>query len=159
MKLSFDIAEIIRQKKAKYCRFVDTKQWKQFEALALPDARFIFYDVNGKVLHDFPSPESLLAPTARLLDGARSSHRVSNSELSLISETQVEAIWAMEDYLVFPAKNGKPATAMRGYGHYHEIWECKEDDWFLKKLELTRQIFHSYALPSEGGQGDMEGSL
>jgi hypothetical protein len=156
MKITFEIAEAIRLKKAQYCRFVDTKQWTSFVALALPDARFIFYDVNGKVLHDFASPESLMLPTARLLEDARSSHRVSNSELSLISENEVEAVWAMEDYLVFPAKDGKPGTAMRGYGHYHEIWLRKGEDWFLKKLELKRQIVDSFALRSGASHGDLD---
>lgn len=147
MNVAFDTVEQIRLKKAQYCRFLDTKQWESFAKLALPDARFIFYSVNDDVLYDFPSTEALVKPTARLLEDARTSHRVCNSEIYSRSENEILAIWAMEDYLEFPAKNGKSGTAMRGYGHYHEIWQKHGEDWFLKRLELRRQVLKSFALP------------
>jgi hypothetical protein len=157
MSISFETAERIRLKKAQYCRFVDTKQWESFRRLALPHAKFIFYGVDGKILHEFSSTEDLLVPTVRLLEGARTSHRVCNSELSWVSERKVCAIWAMEDYLVFPAQNGNPGSAMRGYGHYYETWEKHGDDWFLAKLELHRQILSSFVLRSGDALTDADG--
>jgi hypothetical protein len=156
MDISFATAERIRLKKAQYCRFIDTKQWRSFEKLAFPDARFTFYGVNNEVLYDFSSTEELIRPTARLLEHARSSHRVCNSELCQISDREIAAIWAMEDYLVFPAQDGKAGRAMRGYGHYHEIWTQRGQDWFLKKLELRRQVLSSFALGSGGTQTEAE---
>jgi hypothetical protein len=136
----YETAEQIRLKKAQYCRFLDTKQWESFEKLALPDARFIFYGVNDEVLHDFASTKALVRLTARMLEDARTSHRVSNSELVQMSESEVHATWAMEDVLVFSPSGNQPGTVVRGYGHYHEVWEKHADDWFLKRLALRLQI-------------------
>ena len=90
MNVAFDTVEQIRLKKAQYCRFLDTKQWESFAKLALPDARFIFYSVNDDVLYDFPSTEALVKPTARLLEDARTSHRVCNSEIYSRSENYAQ---------------------------------------------------------------------
>jgi hypothetical protein len=141
--IPYETAERIRLKKAQYCRFLDTKQWDSFGKLALPEARFVFYSVDDKVLHDFSSTKALVGPTARLLKNARTSHRVSNSELFRIRESEINAIWAMEDLLVFPPAGNEPGSVMRGYGHYHEIWVKQSDDWFLKHLELRRQIMNT----------------
>ncbi|TFW56699.1 nuclear transport factor 2 family protein [Bradyrhizobium sp. MOS001] len=138
--ITFEVSEIIRTKKAQYCRFVDTKQWDGLSRLILPDAKFIFFGVDGGILHEFDSLQTWIELTAATLDGAHTSHRVSNSELTLLSKGQVAAIWAMEDYLLLRAKDGNPAQTMRGYGHYHEIWKQWDSDWFLAKLELTRTI-------------------
>jgi hypothetical protein len=147
MIVPYEVAETIRRKKAQYCRFIDTKQWDSFRALALPDATYIFFDLSGNTLHRFDSPRALIDMTAPFLEGARTSHRVSNSELTRISETKVQSVWAMEDYLLLPPRDGEPASFMRGYGHYHETWTKHGADWFLKSLDLSRTISEAGPLP------------
>ena len=154
MTIPYEVAEQIRFKKAQYCRFLDTKQWASFEKLALPDARFVFHGVNGEVLHDFPSTRALVRPTARMLGDARTSHRVCNPELAPISDSEVSAIWAMEDYLVFPPNRAKPGMVIRGFGHYHEVWERQGDDWLLKRLDLRRQILDTSTFGSSEQKAD-----
>ena len=144
--ITFEISERIRTKKAQYCRFVDTKQWDELGRLMLPDVTLVFFDVDGETLYEFTSCKSWIELTAATLDGAQTSHRVSNSELSPVSESKVAAIWAMEDYLILPPKGGSPAQTMRGYGHYHEIWEQRDGDWLLAKLELKRTILEFKAV-------------
>jgi len=140
MKLTFEVSEAIRSNKARYCRFVDTKQWDELAKLALPETTYTFFDVAGEPLYQFASTQAWLKVTTESLEGAHTSHRVCNSELSMISDSKVAAIWAMEDYLIFKPENGKPSKKMHGYGHYHETWERRGDDWFLSKLELKRTI-------------------
>lgn len=141
-----DDAERIRRKKAQYCRFLDTKQWDQLEALALPDATFTFYGIDGGIYEvagirfSFGCPSEFTQRMASLFSEARTSHRISNSELELLPSGEVSAIWAMEDRLILKPVGGCIPFNMRGNGHYHEIWVQKDDDWYLKKLELERTV-------------------
>jgi len=68
--------------------------------------------------------------------------------------TSARGIWAMQDYLEFPATSPVPAdnafaattaaevstpTYMRGYGHYHETYACDEaGTWRISSLRLQR---------------------
>lgn len=140
MIVDYEVAEAIRQAKARYCRFVDTKAWADFERLALPDATFTFRDVAGEVLHQFASPREMVEISAPLLEGARSSHRVSNSELTWRDASTVAAIWAMEDHIVFPSRDGQPPSVLTGAGHYYETWTRTSEGWRLAQLELRRTI-------------------
>jgi hypothetical protein len=45
-----EIIEAIRDRKAKYCRYLDTKQFDAWERLFAPDARITFYAPDGAVL-------------------------------------------------------------------------------------------------------------
>lgn len=153
-QVPFEIAERIRSKKARYCRYLDTKQWKALEALALPDATLTFYGLDEQVYtaagirFAFESPKDFTRQMARLFSGASTSHQVTNSELELLSSKHVSATWAMQDRLLLKPFGGLIPVRMHGYGHYHEIWEEKEHDWFLKQLILKRTIIEINAIAS-----------
>ncbi|MET3528522.1 nuclear transport factor 2 family protein [Phenylobacterium koreense] len=136
--VAYEVGEAIRRAKSRYCRFVDTKQWEAFERLALPDAPFTFRDVAGEIIQQFASPREMVAASRPLLAGARSLHRVSNSELTWRDDNTVAAIWAMTDRIVFPARDGQGDVSLRGAGHYHELWTRAGDGWRLAELELQR---------------------
>lgn len=138
--VAYEVAEAIRQGKARYCRFVDTRQWDAFEGVATPNATFTFRGLNGEVLYHFASTREMVAASAPLLDGARSSHSVSNSELSWRDDGSVQAIWAMQDRIVFPSRDGQPPSVLAGAGHYHEVWRPVGDTWRLSALDLRRTI-------------------
>ena len=138
--ISFEIAEAIRMSKARYCRYVDSKLWDELEGLMMPEAKFKFFGAGGEILYEFASAKAMIELSAAALAGARTSHRVCNSELRELSQGSVSAIWAMEDYLVFPRGIDRSPRTMRGYGHYHEIWQEKKGVWLLAELNLERQI-------------------
>lgn len=50
MALSPEAAEIIRRKKAQYCRFADTRQFHLFEKIALPNTTFKFVGPDGSLI-------------------------------------------------------------------------------------------------------------
>src|SRR5690348_5010225 len=109
-------------RKARYCRYVDTKRWKEFRELFsdTPDIRFI--DAEGQTIHAFTSADEFVATSARYLEGARTIHQVHNAEMERMSYSEMNAIWSMEDYLVFPPTGDTRPAIMHGYGHYHESW-------------------------------------
>ena len=134
------IAETVRQQKARYCRFIDTRQWEALAGLLKADIEVVIYDADDIVLATFSSAPAFITATQEFLADARSSHQVHNSELSVEADGRVAVIWSMQDRIVRTPRDGTPATTMRGYGHYHEIWEHVGGAWLIARLELRRTI-------------------
>ncbi len=134
------LAETIRTLKARYCRYVDTHQWVEFAALFASKPIIRFFGEDGALLAEFDAVDEFVAVTKAYLSGVKSIHQVHNDEIDIVSETEISAVWSMEDYLIFPDVNdGRPAS-MHGYGHYHETWRLEQGQWRLAHLELRRTI-------------------
>lgn len=135
--------EQVRAAKARYCRFADTKQWDAFAALFVAAPQFQMYDVAGQLIYTFESRESFVAACRGYLEGAQSSHQVHNDELTQVSDTEIRAIWSMEDNVIFPAADvavdPRPARH-HGHGHYHETWVLEDGSWRMAHMELRRTI-------------------
>jgi 3-phenylpropionate/cinnamic acid dioxygenase small subunit len=130
----------IRVLKSRYCRFVDTKDWRAFAGLFSEHARLRFIGESGEIVAGFDQPKEFFDQTKAFLAGARTIHQVHNDELEIVSESEIRAIWSMEDYVIFPdIDDGRPAS-LHGYGHYHETWRLEPSGWRLARLELRRTI-------------------
>ncbi|CAB3962252.1 MULTISPECIES: nuclear transport factor 2 family protein [Burkholderia] len=140
MAFDLEAAEQIRQQKAKYCRYVDTKQFDAWEGIFKPDAKITFYNLDNSVMAEFNSIAELSAMSRRLFANAQTIHQTHNSEIEFKSATEATAIWSMEDWHIYAAKDGNPSKTMHGYGFYHEKWERINNDWRLARLELRRNI-------------------
>ncbi|MET3855343.1 nuclear transport factor 2 family protein [Rhizobium sp. OAE497] len=140
MQKRLALAETIRTLKARYCRYVDTHQWVEFATLFASKPTIRFFGEDGALLAEFDAVDEFVAVTKAYLSGVKSIHQVHNDEIDIVSETEISAVWSMEDYLIFPNVNdGRPAS-MHGYGHYHETWRLEGGQWRLAHLELRRTI-------------------
>lgn len=140
MENELQVKEVIRDRKAKYCRFLDTKQFDQWEALFKPDAKIIFYNVDNTVLAEFKSIAEFAPMSRGLFASAQTVHQTHNSEIEFKSDTVASAIWSMEDWHVYASDDGKPSKTMHGYGFYYETWELIKGSWMLASLELRRTV-------------------
>lgn len=130
--------EAIRQLKARYCRFVDTKQWDRLAGLFLPDCRLYGFGSVG----DGGAPEAFVAGISRRLAKVISIHHVHNPEISLTGPETARGIWPMMDYLEF-ADGEAPHEAPEsrgfvGWGHYEEEYRRTADGWKFSFMRLTR---------------------
>lgn len=118
--------------KARYCRLLDTKQWDAWADLFADDLVLDTSEANG------PPPISgrtaALAMVRQMLEHARTVHQVHSPEIT-IAEDIAEAIWAMQDRLIFP-----DGTNLTGYGHYIEGYVKHEGAWKIARTKLTRLI-------------------
>lgn len=106
--------EEIKKTKARYCRFVDTREWSQLRELFTDDCRFA---IAGNV----QSVEEFMSLTRRWLGESTSVHSVSMPEIDVTGAVEATAIWGMEDIVSFPAEGGgQPSKGIHGWGHYHE---------------------------------------
>jgi hypothetical protein len=138
MSLRLEDLENIRQAKARYCRFLDTKAFDQWERLFSPEARITFYNPDGTVAMEFQSIAEFSTLTRDFFAATITVHQTHNSEIDFVSDSTARAIWSMEDWHIYPA--GSPHRTLHGYGFYYETWEKRGDDWKITRLELKRQI-------------------
>jgi len=130
--------EKIKNLKARYCRFVDTKQWDLLSNLLSDDANLVFEDAEGKQLYEFKSSKEMIDLSARMLAMAVTVHHVHNFELVTISDEEASVIWGLEDQILFPDNVEAPFKSMHGFGHYHETLRKSGEQWKIKSFRLTR---------------------
>jgi SnoaL-like domain len=130
----------IKELKALYCRFLDTKDWDGLTSLFLDDAVLdVQQDTGNPPIHGrAPIIEQI---RIAVIDAA-SSHQVHTPEITLTGDDTAQGIWAMQDRVVWkPGKSPIPGVAsITGYGQYHETYRKSDDGWKFAALKLTR--FH-----------------
>jgi hypothetical protein len=124
--------EAITQLKARYCRFLDAKDWTAWRDLFTDD---FVGDTSAAGGREIVGADAFIAFVRRTLGASRRTtvHQVHAPEIELTSETTARGIWALEDFVRFA-----PGLDMRGYGHYHETYEKRDERWRIKSSKLTR---------------------
>ena len=135
---TLEALEQIKQLKARYFRFVDTKRWQEWGELFTEDVTAEYYNAP----RDRPNeglPElkctgrtNLVEAASRALSTGISVHQGYMPEIEITSPTTARGIWAMFDYLRFPT------FIFKGYGHYEEEYVKEVSGWKIKKVLLTR---------------------
>jgi uncharacterized protein (TIGR02246 family) len=128
--------EEIKNVKARYFRFIDTKDNERFLEQFTEDAHWLALDAEGNVQIDLNSRDELgafLAPmTDARLEGF-SVHQGHTPEIDIIDDRTATGVWAFSDYIRLPGLN------MYGYGHYHEEYrKCDDGVWRISKSRVTR---------------------
>lgn len=123
-----DIEEI-HQLKARYFRYLDTKQWSELAGLFTAHPTI---DVGKK----YSSGKEMARTTAALLGNAPTAHQGFLPEIEVHGNTAT-GTWAMEDYVSFPP--GSPyKNGFHGYGQYHETYKKVKGHWYIDSTLLTR---------------------
>ncbi|KAK4232879.1 hypothetical protein C8A03DRAFT_19931 [Achaetomium macrosporum] len=142
-----DVAERIRSKKAQYTRLADTKQWKKFDAIFVPDATFTFVDADGKVIstpdgatsYKWHSLESWAAFFEKALADSQVIHLVGPGEFELVGPDEVKASFTVVYHSGAKGEGAGPHET--GGGHYRETWVRQSGDWFCRDLWMQR-LYH-----------------
>jgi hypothetical protein len=130
--------ERIAQLKARYCRYIDTKQWDRLRTVFAADCRFegLGSAPAGADVDTFVNGVSArLGPTISV-------HHVHQPEIVLTGASTATGVWAMEDYVEWQdggtVKEAPGAKGFRGYGHYEEEYRNEGGQWKISFLRLTR---------------------
>ena len=141
--------EQIKVLKARYFRYVDTKQWDDFGALFPADAEF--EDLSQQVIAH--GPAEIVALCSGVLDAGTSVHMGSMPEIEVHDAERASGIWAMQDVLRFPGGASFPGAKERiehveGAGHYVEDYVCRDGTWMFQRILLTRLQLRTVSLTS-----------
>ncbi|MDZ4358031.1 MAG: nuclear transport factor 2 family protein [Variovorax sp.] len=130
--------DAIRQVKARYCRYIDTKQWQRLGELFTPDCRFEGLGSappGADVAAFVAGVSSRLAPTISV-------HHVHQHEVVMTGRDIARVVWAMEDFVEFTdgstVKETPGSRGFYGYGHYEEEYRRDDGEWRISFLRLTR---------------------
>lgn len=130
----------IHNLKARYCRYVDTRQWDRLIALFTPDCSYegLWATADGPSAF-VDNLRSNLGPDVETV------HQVFNPELVCAGVDLVHGVWGMHDYLRWPVDSRAylgvkvpGQTGIRGWGYYEETYERTRGGWAIAGLRLAR---------------------
>ena len=122
--------EAIKQLKARYCRYLDTKDWQAWRSLFSDDFLSDTSPAGGKVIK---GADEFVAFTRKSLRSQATVHQVHAPEIELTSPTTAHGVWALEDVVRFG-----PGVNLRGYGHYTETYEKVDGQWLIAHTGYRR---------------------
>jgi hypothetical protein len=134
-----DELEQIRQLKARYFRFLDTKDWDSWRSVFADDLVAIVDNaVSTGGADGMPGPtvqgaDNFVPAVRDAIAQCVTVHHGHMPEIALTSATTATGIWAMEDIVRFPEGH-----TLYGAGHYHETYTKNDGQWRIASLHLTR---------------------
>jgi hypothetical protein len=130
----FDI-EALKQLKAKYFLYLDTKQWDAWRELFTDDVK-----VEGTKQTPDATRDTFVAGVRNSLEGVQTCHQGHTPIIELTGESTARGVWAMFDDLRFPDghpwSEGYPRRI--GYGHYEEEYRKVDGEWKISFMRLAR---------------------
>ncbi|WP_427181535.1 nuclear transport factor 2 family protein [Paenibacillus sp. TC-CSREp1] len=127
--------EQIRNTKARYCRYIDTKAWDELGQVFAPDAVADF-STEGNPIPVLTGRDTIVQVFRDLVNPAVTVHHVHSAEVEFVSDTEAKVISPMEDWVTFP--EGNENKSFHGFGHYHETFVKIDGQWCIKHTSLKR---------------------
>jgi hypothetical protein len=125
--------DAIKRLKASYFSNVDAKDWDGLRDLLVPDVVVDTVCSAGPV---FAGRDPFVAFLGLTLGGAETHHKGYDGRVHLTSATSAEALWTMDDVLIFGG-----ALGVHGYGHYSDRYVKVDGSWVVEYSKLTRTRF------------------
>jgi hypothetical protein len=123
--------------KARYFRYLDTKEWGALRDLFTPDLQFFVdsSDVGESTRPRWDGADAMVADLRRADPQRVTVHHGHMPEIEFHGDDAATGIWAVCDLIDDPAKG----RFLRGFGHYHERYvRCRDGRWRIESIRLTR---------------------
>ena len=141
--------EAIRTVKARYCRYLDSKDWEGLASIFTDDVVLDVQEDSGKP--PFVGRDVAMETIKRSVATARTAHQIHPSEIELDDE-EANVITPMQDRVVWaPGTSPLPGIAsITGFGHYRERYVRLDGAWKIAHLKLTRLYVDMHPEPVAG---------
>jgi hypothetical protein len=133
---NFDDWKAICETKARYCRYLDTKDWAGYADCFTEDFRLEVPPAGN--VHQ--GREAAVRYIRSCVETSITNHQVHNPEISFDGPDAADVIWAMQDRNVWHEDRRKQmgCSGHTGYGHYHERYvRCADGKWRIKTQRLS----------------------
>ena len=127
--------EAIKRLKARYFRTMDTKDWAGFRAVFADDASIDVTEDAGEA-GIVEGGDAIAAFIEGAVGPATTVHHGHMPEITLTGPGTATGVWAMYDYVEMPSEEGR--RGLHGYGHYHETYVKRGDEWRIASMKLSR---------------------
>lgn len=124
--------------KARYCRFLDHKDWAGYADVFTQDAVLDTRASGGKMAS---GREALVALVRTGVEDAITVHQVHSPEISMTGPDTAKVVWAMQDRVIWNDERAQAIgkRSLAGFGHYHEDYcRCDDGNWRISLTKLTR---------------------
>ncbi|HEX4864422.1 MAG TPA: NAD(P)-binding domain-containing protein [Acidimicrobiales bacterium] len=126
--------EAIEQLKARYFRFIDTKDWSAFRELFTEDCKH-YLPRESPV--SFVTNDEYFATMEGMLNSGITTHHCHKPEITFLSDTEAEGTWSMFDYVQVDPPSGRVSSM--GYGLYLETYrKCADGKWRISSKRNKR---------------------
>jgi hypothetical protein len=126
--------EDIKQVKARYFRYLDTKQWDRWGTVFATDVRMEVPEADVEL----DGRDTVVSSVSAALEGARTVHHGHMPEIEITGPDTARGIWAMVDYVEWPGADDGTRSGMHGYGHYHDDYRREGGRWRISTTRLER---------------------
>jgi uncharacterized protein (TIGR02246 family) len=126
--------EDIKRLKARYFRTLDRKDWEGYGQVFSKDAHLEVPEGNVSE----HGREAIVASVSSVLEGVRTVHHGHMPEIEITGPDTARGIWAMFDYVEFPARDDGERVGLQGYGHYTEEYVREDGEWRISHSHLSR---------------------
>ena len=134
----FDDYVAICNTKARYCRFLDEKNWDSYQDIFTED---VVLDTRPSGGGEICGRDQLVHMVRRSIETAETCHQVHSPEIDMVEADVAEVIWAMQDRVVWDDAGARATgtKSLTGYGHYRERYlRCSDGQWRIARSTLTR---------------------
>ncbi len=121
--------EAIRNLKARYFRYLDTRRWQDLRSLLADDFIGDFGSTSDQL---YVSPEAFVENLQSQFKDATTVHHGHMPEIKLQGEDRATAYWAMEDII------HTPEFEQHGFGYHDDEYRRVGDEWLISRTSLTR---------------------
>lgn len=133
----------ICETKARYFRYLDTRQWDALRNVFTETAHIEGMPAAWGPLH---TPSAFITRAREHFnEGVISVHHGHTPEITATGRNTARGIWAMEDYVTWPRGDriyrgvrNPDQWGIKGYGHYEDEFHRVENQWRISFLRLTR---------------------
>ena len=121
--------EAIRQLKARYFRYMDTRRWQDLRGLLSDD---FVGDYGPSDEEQFAGPDEFIAKLQINFKDATTVHHGHMPEIELDGNDRATAMWAMEEIVQTPEYD------LHAYGHYADGYRRVDGVWLISNTQVTR---------------------
>lgn len=121
-------AEAIKQLKARYFRWLDTKQWQTWSAVFTHDVVMAIPEQDRVI----EGRQAVVQYVHDEFVDAQTIHHGFMPEIEFISDSEATGVWAMEGRVETSEEN------IHSFGHYHEAYRIEDGGWRIARIALHR---------------------
>ncbi|TFW00170.1 hypothetical protein E4M00_03000 [Leifsonia flava] len=128
---------------ARLCRSAARRAWDEFNGRFTENAQLRVYGVNG-ALDCFAFGSEIGHVINARLGSGQLTVRAGCEELTVLSATRAEGIWAVEYFVPPSGKRG----GLHGIAELHQTYEQHSGRWLIRSVDLTHPILEARILPT-----------
>lgn len=142
--------QAICERKALYCRCLDTKDWPGFTDCFTED---YVLEVPGGGTHS--GRDAVIRYVRGSVETSTTVHHVHNPEIRFDGPDAADVVWAMQDRNIWSEDRRRQLgyDSQTGFGHYHERYvRCADGEWRIERCRLSYLHMDRGSLSPMSGQ-------